>query len=150
MTNYMGIISNITGVSTTKVCSEARDAQTAEIRHIGMYMYYTRENMGLMKIAGLYQRKSHATVKHAIHRVQELLSINDSKTIQIIAAINKQIKRNNDIDMKHLLQIASNKLMITKGETYSPVSEVIITTVEPEYILLGEISENRIVKTPLS
>ena len=87
-------------------------------------------------------------MKHAIHRVQELLSINDSKTIQIIAAINKQIKRNNGIDMKHLLQIASNKLMITKGETYLPVSEVIITTVEPEYILLGEISENRIVKTP--
>ncbi len=78
------------GCSLTELRSSKRQENVVLARHVAMYFMKTMTSHSLRDIAAYWCRKDHATVIHAMHKVEKLLVCDAFKTE--LATLEKQIR----------------------------------------------------------
>ena len=77
-------VSKITGVRSTEILSDTRQAEIVLPRQIVMYILRNECKMGLIDIASALNRKDHTTVMHAVTKMEVLYPQNEKLREQIM------------------------------------------------------------------
>ncbi|MDO8515214.1 MAG: helix-turn-helix domain-containing protein, partial [bacterium] len=68
----ISVVSKITGIKSTDILSDRRQAELVWPRQIVMYILRNECKMGLIEIASALNRKDHTTVMHAVEKIETL------------------------------------------------------------------------------
>jgi chromosomal replication initiator protein len=71
VTDIQVIVSNVTGIKVSEICSTSRKAEIVQARHLSMYFFRFNIKIGTKEIASLHGKGNHATVLHACNCIHQ-------------------------------------------------------------------------------
>ena len=104
LNKILAAVSEITGVSKSKIQSTERYKKTMAARHLFCYFARTKTNATLLQIGNMLNRH-HSTVINSLQLISDMIDINDEETKNSIQKIDDYIqhKHQQDIILKIIL-----------------------------------------------
>jgi len=85
------LASEATGIEVRHIIGKSRNAEYVAVRQVVCYICYNDIGGITFKDLSLYFNNDHSTIIHSVNKVEDFLSINDDKTLNIYRRIKEQI-----------------------------------------------------------